>query len=622
MHRINISLLMSAMLFCSFSLRGQSVENLDTQRINVVKLRRKRDASSETAAGVYVGKDQKNAFFVTAFHFVQDEKDTGGVVENVELQFYSGTTWVAANVFSRYDGSMDLAVVYVPAVDLPAGIIPIPANDPRVLLSIHIIGHPPSGDWNMWAGTIESETGLQNDERFFSTNTDDSLTKGFSGGAVLDPQGNFIGMHQATESKVGKNLKSGAIVAKLRLWNVPTNNISGANTVTSSNDNCSSATAEALELSLKAHLLDRVTQNLGCRPENKSDEQVHLIVADMFDDSSFPKSRDFLEGLWTTPLIASLDLCLLSHHAIYSANFDGLAWIISRTPKNNIQSCDRFDTDLVSALFLVGKDRVPTIVSQLKNAGLSLDHDQYSLFREAYEAYIENAYPGFKWVSDSLAPPTLEAFREAKVRAEAHFASTSPLFTQSSRSSEKAKDEVQKRIAEYCPDNMSYCSDLVKTNPPVERVEPARNRPPVQGEFVDRETGLMWTAKASDNAMDWAKAGEFCVGLRQAGYHDWRLPQLEELLRLYDTSAAMVSGCKGHDGQSYTFHIKKGIDPVCGDVWSGKKSARKLSLGGYTFDYAWLFNFAEGGPTENPTWWLGTADIYHHHVLCVRGSSR
>jgi uncharacterized caspase-like protein len=386
---------------------------------------------------------------------------------------------------------------------------------------------------------------------------------------------------------------------------------------------CTTATVEALRLSLKAHMLERVSQNLGCRPENASDDQAERTVAYMFDDANFPQYRQFLEGLWKTPFVASFPVCLSSHQAIYAANFDGLAWLIFNTAKNKIQSCARFDDDLSSALFLVGKDRIPGIVSQLKNSGLALDYDEYSLFRKTYEAYIDNAYIGLKWVSDSLAPPTLGAFREAKARAEAHIASTSPLFTQPDPLSEKDREQVAKRMAEYCPENMSYCADNIKATPRVETPKPTE--PPVQqGEFLDRETGLMWTARASDNAMNWAKAGEYCSSLRQAGYRDWRLPQLEELLRLYDTSQSTqstVSRCKGPDGEPYTFHIKKGIDPGCGDVWSAKKSTRKLSLGGYTFDYAWLFNFAKGGPTEDTTRWLGDNSVDHHRALCVRNVS-
>jgi N-acetylneuraminic acid mutarotase len=229
---IGAALLWSFLSVCSLAAGQSSIENLDTQRMDVVKLRsRPSDRAAETAAGIYVGRDQQNAFFITALHPLRKLaglSDPSDPLENVELQFYSRATLVPAKVFDHYDADIDLAVVYVPAVDLPPGTITIPAKDPSPLLSIHIIGHPPSGDWSMWPGTIQSETGVKNDERFFSTGTDESLVKGFSGGPVLDSEGNFIGMHQGTESKVAKNLKSGSIMAKLRLWHVPMNNLASS----------------------------------------------------------------------------------------------------------------------------------------------------------------------------------------------------------------------------------------------------------------------------------------------------------------------------------------------------------------------------------------------------------
>jgi hypothetical protein len=234
MDRISISLVVAMILLLRCSTAGQStIESLDTQRMDVVKIRSHPSGrAAESAAGVYVGRDQQNAFFITTLHSLRKQvgiNDPVDPVENVELQFYSGTTRFTATVLDKYDADIDLAVVYVPAVDLPSRTITIPANDPSALLSIHIIGHPPSGDWSVWKGAIQSETGVKNDERVFSTETNESLTKGFSGGPVLDSRGNFIGMHRGSESKIALNLKSGSILAKLRLWHVPTDNLASAN---------------------------------------------------------------------------------------------------------------------------------------------------------------------------------------------------------------------------------------------------------------------------------------------------------------------------------------------------------------------------------------------------------
>lgn len=54
--------------------------------------------------------------------------------------------------------------------------------------------------------------------------------------------------------------------------------------------------------------------------------------------------------------------------------------------------------------------------------------------------------------------------------------------------------------------------------------------------FIDMKNGLMWqddgvTANAK---MTWEEATEYCSGLKLAGYDDWRLPTVKELLTLVD----------------------------------------------------------------------------------------
>jgi len=131
----------------------------------------------------------------------------------------------------------------------------------------------------------------------------------------------------------------------------------------------------------------------------------------------------------------------------------------------------------------------------------------------------------------------------------------------------------------------------------------------------------MWTTKASKDGMNWPAANLYCSDLSESNYHDWRLPKVEELLKLYDTSLTTTSTCKGPHGETLTFHTIKEIDPGCGDVWSGKKSSRVLDVGGYKVGYAWFVDFTNGGPKEDPAAWIANVDIYQHHTLCVRPSA-
>jgi hypothetical protein len=56
------------------------------------------------------------------------------------------------------------------------------------------------------------------------------------------------------------------------------------------------------------------------------------------------------------------------------------------------------------------------------------------------------------------------------------------------------------------------------------------------GTVSDNLTGLMWTKNAQQIAgrMDWYEAITACTNLVFAGYDDWRLPNLKELLSLID----------------------------------------------------------------------------------------
>jgi hypothetical protein len=209
--------------------KSASMEDLETQRVQVVRIRsHPADRAAETAAGTYVGKDQANAYFVTAFHPLAKGANGSDPVETVELQFYSSPTSFEAKVLNHYnpDADTDLAVVFIPADRLPAETTRMTLKNAAAELPIHIIGHPASErDWTSWAGMVQNELAVSGKGQLFSTGTDPSLTEGFSGGPVFDSKGDFIGMHLAGSKGYTKNLKSEAILAALRAWHVPTTNL-------------------------------------------------------------------------------------------------------------------------------------------------------------------------------------------------------------------------------------------------------------------------------------------------------------------------------------------------------------------------------------------------------------
>ncbi len=53
---------------------------------------------------------------------------------------------------------------------------------------------------------------------------------------------------------------------------------------------------------------------------------------------------------------------------------------------------------------------------------------------------------------------------------------------------------------------------------------------------TNTETGLMWqdNAAAKEIERDWSGAKSYCQNLNFAGYSDWRLPSIKELLTITD----------------------------------------------------------------------------------------
>ncbi|MBZ5616996.1 MAG: serine protease [Acidobacteriia bacterium] len=198
------------------------IDNLDSQRLTVVKLRISRVGSSdETATGIYVGKDHQNAYFITAYHAIKP----GPSASKVTLQFRNSPQESAAFILSAFDAVLDLGVVRILLADLPPGIPPIPRKDVVSDILVHIIGHPSAGDWSVWPGNVQNENAPNGDVTHFITNRDYSLAGGYSGGPVFDSAGHLLGMHTSTIASYGVALKSLDIVRQLAVWGVPANNI-------------------------------------------------------------------------------------------------------------------------------------------------------------------------------------------------------------------------------------------------------------------------------------------------------------------------------------------------------------------------------------------------------------
>jgi hypothetical protein len=197
---------------------------LDAQRQDVVLIRAAHNDQVETATGTFVGKDAESAYFITALHALLIPQ-TQNLVESVTIRFHSDPTDHSAHVFHDFSLEKDLAVVSLPLDDLPPGLQRIPWGEPKAGMAIHLIGHPPSSSWSVWNGAVENEHDVEGEPEFFSTGSDPSLTKGFSGGPVFSGTGAFLGMHESGSNSASKNLKSSVIVSALEAWHIPLSNL-------------------------------------------------------------------------------------------------------------------------------------------------------------------------------------------------------------------------------------------------------------------------------------------------------------------------------------------------------------------------------------------------------------
>ncbi len=115
--------------------------------------------------------------------------------------------------------------------------------------------------------------------------------------------------------------------------------------------------------------------------------------------------------------------------------------------------------------------------------------------------------------------------------------------------------------------------------------------------FTDSETGLMWqdNIEARTVTKDWQGAIDYCKNLKLAGYDDWRLPAIDELLSITDDKKSKPA-------------IKNGFkNIVSGDYWSSSSDVSVSSN-------AWVVGFYAGGDGWG-------SKSYSYLIRCVRDST-
>ena len=123
--------------------------------------------------------------------------------------------------------------------------------------------------------------------------------------------------------------------------------------------------------------------------------------------------------------------------------------------------------------------------------------------------------------------------------------------------------------------------------------------------WTDPATGLMWTKKDNGYDVNWQQAKDYCQNLQFAGFSDWRLPVIDELLGIYDPAINYAG--QGYGGSQVTWHVKGNLN-FSGWHWSN--SERK------TTGDPWHFGFYFAGKRISSL--IGNRN--DGRALCVRRS--
>jgi hypothetical protein len=131
--------------------------------------------------------------------------------------------------------------------------------------------------------------------------------------------------------------------------------------------------------------------------------------------------------------------------------------------------------------------------------------------------------------------------------------------------------------------------------------------------WTDPATGLMWAKKDNGSNVTWQQADTYCRSLRLAGYSDWRLPTIDELHGIYDSSAnapgQMDIGSPGHPWvQPMTFLVKGNLQ-LSGLEWSSSQG----DVYGEVLSFGFNFNLRQSNPRGL---------YYYLRALCVRRSGK
>jgi hypothetical protein len=115
--------------------------------------------------------------------------------------------------------------------------------------------------------------------------------------------------------------------------------------------------------------------------------------------------------------------------------------------------------------------------------------------------------------------------------------------------------------------------------------------------WVDPDTRLMWTAADNGSGLSWIQAQRYCRDLTLAGFHNWKLPSIDDL-----------QGLVGGADSPAAYRIKA---PIKLTGWEWSRTPGKQDGEG------WALDFGDGARAS-----VAAGDSGLNRALCVRHGDR
>ena len=158
-------------------------------------------SGSSGGSGVLVsGNDPLTTFIITNEHVIENKSE-------MLIELYNGNKHEGQIIFE--DEEIDIAIIEINAIDLEVFDIPL-VGPPAIGLEVYALGYPLNENYSVTSGIVSANL-YEEDSGIQMVQTDAALNPGNSGGALINRNGDLIGINTSRKEKTG----SGRIVINM-----------------------------------------------------------------------------------------------------------------------------------------------------------------------------------------------------------------------------------------------------------------------------------------------------------------------------------------------------------------------------------------------------------------------